>query len=257
MTVPVSAPLGAWLFNSGGYVWVFGASLFAISLSYIYMVLRLWNFQEKLKAKGSLSFYSMIHPRHVLESCSASFKPRPGHKRTYLLMLMVVMLMNMMPSIGEGAYQYLYVKRLFSWGVSDYSWYKTTASLVSSLAMFVLFPLFHRLKVNDNFIIILSCTSQIGGALLRGISTESWMFYLSTAVDFGTSIVSPPIRAQISFCAEPHELGKIFAMLASIESLIPIIGTNMYTRIYNATRELAYPLPGMSSKKRLTKSHNE
>ena len=71
------------------------------------------------------------------------------------------------------------------------------------------------------------------------------MFYVSTLVDFGTSVVSPPIRAQITHCVEPKELGKIFAMLASIESLIPIIGTNMYTRIYNSTRELAYPLPGM------------
>ena len=80
------------------------------------------------------------------------------------------------------------------------------------------------------------------------MSTETWMFYLSTIVDFGTSIVAPPVRAQISQCVEPHELGKIFAMLASVESLIPIIATNMYTRIYNATRELAYPLPGIFSK---------
>jgi hypothetical protein len=216
-----------------------------MGLSFLYMLLRLWNFQEKRKEKESLSVLNIIHPRHIKESLSATFKPRPGHKRTYLILMMTVMLLNMMPYIGEGAYQFLYVKRIFSWGVSEYSWYKTTASLVASVAMFLLFPLFHRFKVNDNFIIILSCISQMGGAFVRGMSKEPWMFYLSTIVDFGTSIVSPPIRSQITHCVELHELGKIFAMLASVESLIPILGTNMYTRIYNATRELAYPLPGL------------
>ena len=54
-----------------------------------------------------------------------TFKPRPGHRRTYLIVMMFTMLMNMMPFIGESAFQFPYVKRLFSWGVTDYSWYLT------------------------------------------------------------------------------------------------------------------------------------
>ena len=245
MTQPAGGPIGAWLLESGGYICVFAASLFVMLLAYMYMILRLWNFQEELEEKESLSFLNMIHPRHVKESLQVIFKPRPNHKRTYLIVMMSVMLLNQMPYIGESAFQFLYVKRIFSWGVSEYSWYKTTASLVASVSMFLLFPIFHKFKTNDNMIIILSCFSQIGGAFIRGMSTETWTFYLSTIVDFGTSIVAPPVRAQISHCVEPHELGKIFAMLASVESLNPIIATNMYTRIYNATRELAYPLPGI------------
>ena len=245
MTGPAGGPIGAWLLASGGYVCVFSVSLLIMGLAYAYMFLRLWNFQEKLKEKESLSFLSMIHPRHIKESLSASFKPRPGHRRTYLITMMFVMLMNIMPYIGEGSYQFLFVKRFFGWGVSDYSWFKTTASLVSYISMVLLFPIFHKLKINDNIIIIISSLSQIGAAFTRGMATAGWMFYLSVFVDFGTAIVSPPIRAQITRCTEPQELGKIFAMLASVESLIPIIGTLMYTKIYKDTRELAYPLPGI------------
>ena len=244
MTQPAGGPIGAWLLESGGYVCVFSASLLIMVFSFLYMLLRLWNFQEKLTGKENMSLLNMFHPRHIKESLQATLKPRSGHKRVYLITMMCVMLMNMMPFIGESAYQFLYVKRIFNWGVSEYSWYKTTASLVASIAMFLLFPIFHKYKVNDNIIIIISSVSQIGAAFIRGVSTEPWMFYVSCLVDFGTSIVSPPIRAQITHCTEPHELGKVFAMLASVESLIPIIGTNMYTRIYKATRELAYPMPG-------------
>ena len=45
-------------------------------------------------------------------------------------------------------------------------------------------------------------------------------------------------------CVHPHETGKIFAMLASVESLIPILASNTFTRLYNATSDLQYPWVG-------------
>ena len=33
-------------------------------------------------------------------------------------------------------------------------------------------------------------------------------------------------------------------MLASVESVVPIIGTMLYTTVYNKTKLLAYPAPG-------------
>ena len=89
---------------------------------WLLLFLRLWNFKELIKGE-KLTFVDMVHPRHVLESLEVTFKPRPGHRRTYLIVMMVTMLMNMMPYIGESAFQIMYVKRLFSWGVTDYSWY--------------------------------------------------------------------------------------------------------------------------------------
>ena len=191
-----------------------------------------------------MTFVDMVHPRHVIESLKVTFKPRPGHRRTYLIVMMFTMLMNMMPYIGESAFQFPYVKRLFSWGVTDYSWYLTTCTLISSAAMLVFFPIFHRLRTTDNTVIIISCLSQIAAGLIRGFSTEVWHFYASAFVDMGTALVSPPIRAQLSHCVEPHELGKVFAMLASVESAVPIIGTQIYTSLYSATKLLEYPGPG-------------
>ena len=33
-------------------------------------------------------------------------------------------------------------------------------------------------------------------------------------------------------------------MLSSVESLVPILTTQVFTRVYTATREMTYPLPG-------------
>ena len=42
----------------------------------------------------------------------------------------------------------------------------------------------------------------------------------------------------------PSLLPQVFAMLASVESVVPIIGTTFYTTLYNNTKLLAYPAPG-------------
>ena len=238
-----TGPLGAWLYDLGSYNLVFSVSTGIMVACWLLLFLRLWSFNELIKGK-ELTVVDMIHPRHVIESLKVTFKSRPGHRRTYLIVMMFTMLMNMMPFIGEGAFQFPYVKRLFSWGVADYSWYLTTCTLISSVAMLVCFPIFHRLRTTDNTVIIISCLSQIAAGVIRGFATEVWHFYASAVVDMGTALVSPPIRAQLSHCVEPHELGKVFAMLASVESAVPIIGTQIYTSLYSATKLLEYPGPG-------------
>ena len=50
----MSLPLGAWLFNSGRYVCVFGAALLLNLLSCLLALLRLWGFKEKIN-RGDLN----------------------------------------------------------------------------------------------------------------------------------------------------------------------------------------------------------
>ena len=42
-------------------------------------------------------------------------------------------------------------------------------------------------------------------------------------------------------CVSSSELGKVFAMLASLESLVPILASLLYTSLYNSTSELGFP----------------
>ena len=47
----ISLPLGAWLFNSGSYVCVFGSSLLLYILSCLLAFLSLWGFEEKINRR--------------------------------------------------------------------------------------------------------------------------------------------------------------------------------------------------------------
>ena len=57
----ISLPLGAWLFNSGSYVCVFGTSLLLSLLSCLLAGLRLWGFREKInKSELNVSGLSLL-----------------------------------------------------------------------------------------------------------------------------------------------------------------------------------------------------
>lgn len=54
-------------------------------------------------------------------------------------------------------------------------------------------------------------------------------------VRFLTGNVSPMLRSLISKIADANEVGKIFSILIMFENILQMIGSPLYTFIYNAT----------------------
>lgn len=52
---------------------------------------------------------------------------------------------------------------------------------------------------------------------------------------------SPAIRGNMSKCVQPDELGKVFAILASAEALVPILASTIYSELYLATKDTDVP----------------
>ena len=53
VSTPISLPLSAWLYNSGGYVCVMATSLLLYVIACLLGLLRLWNFKEKKKSSSA------------------------------------------------------------------------------------------------------------------------------------------------------------------------------------------------------------
>ena len=221
-----------------------GTSLLLFVVASMLGLYKLWGFKEKIGKKEKMPLSEIISPRHVIDSLKTTFQKRPEKKRSYLLAMMFVMLMHILPMFGEMYCQFMFTKRMFQWKVDTYSYYSMLKTIIESIGMAVLMPIFHYFNVNDNLIIMLACLSGFSAQMFRGFATESWMLFASAGVDFATHIISPPIRAQMTRCVYPHETGKIFAMLASVESIVPILASTLFTRLYNATSVLDYPWPG-------------
>ena len=182
-----------------------------------------------------------MSPKHVLDSFKTTFKKRPAKKNIYLQCMLMVMLTYMMAYMAEKYCQFMYTKRLFQWEMDTYSYYDMIRTIICTIGTFVIMPVFHYFNINDNIIIIASFLSSMSSILLRAFAKTEQIFYASTLLGVFSTNQSAPIRAQISRCVSPEELGKVFAMLASTECLVPIIASSVFTSLYNQTSDLGYP----------------
>jgi len=243
---PISGLIGAWLFTTGGYVLVFSVGLVFDVLALIAGFARLWNLEEKLESNVKISFLEIIHPKHVVDTIKVAFRKREGKKRAYLLITLLQQLINLFPWELAVTVQFLYVKRLFRWGVEEYSWYNFLWNIGGLIGSTVVFPVFHWLNWSDNANIIFSSASMILSGLLRGLAKEGWLFNLAAVLDVGNATGFTPIRSQLTKCVEPGEVGKVNALLSMTGTLVPIFIDIGFTKLYVATKELPYPGAGTS-----------
>ena len=61
---PISFPLGAALFNSGGYICVMATSLLLFLIAAILGLWKLWNFEEKI-GKNKVKFLGILIYYHI------------------------------------------------------------------------------------------------------------------------------------------------------------------------------------------------
>jgi hypothetical protein len=136
-----------------------------------------------------------------------------------------------MPFVGEGTISYNYVRTRYKWEVDEYSTYQsiTTASGIVGQAIFI--PLAAMLGVNEAWIMTIVFGSIMLRHLIAGLAVEPWMYYFATLMDIVGSYAMSIMRSMLSTCVAPNELGKVYAFLSALESLLPIGIVQAYASI--------------------------
>merc|ERR1719402_1077366 len=70
------------------------------------------------------------------------------------------------------------------------------------------------------------------------------MLYLAGGIDMMGSYSISACKSLISKCVEPDELGKIFALVSSVESVVPIAIEQVYASLWTVTSDLGDPWVG-------------
>ena len=93
-------------------------------------------------------------------------------------------------------------------------------------------PIIGKFQIRETILLIILITMPLSRHLAQGLATEPWMFYLGPCFDFLGSYSVSLIRSMISTCVPMYELGKAMAFLGSMESLFPIITTQIFALVW-------------------------
>lgn len=236
---PVGTMIGAYLWEAGGYLCVFGASLVGKFVTLVFLIVRLemfkWSPGKVEESDRPTKKRNAFSPSHIKDSFMTCFKKRENGKRFFLITYTLVMLTIFLPFFGEFTISYNYVRTRYSWGIVEYSHYRSICSIIDLVGQGILIPLIGYLNIKDTNIIPFIIVTIITRHIIKGLAFDSWMMYLGSAVDLMGSYAFSAARSATSKCVELHELGKVFALLYSIESLIPIFMTQIYASLWKAT----------------------
>jgi len=242
---PLGTEIGAHLWTAGGYLCVFATSLVGKFLTLVILVIRLELFQWR---PGKVEEKKEDRPKkrhvlslgHIKDSMQTFFKKRSNNKRFYLLLYTAVMLTYYLPFFGEGAVSYNYVRTRYHWGYEDYSDYKSICSIIDLTGQAIFIPILGMLQLPDANVIPFIIFTVIVRHVIKGFAVQSWMMYLGSSVDLLASYSFSAIRSSVTKCVELHEVGKMLALIYSVESIIPMFMTQIYASLWAVTS----PVPG-------------
>ncbi|XP_012158008.1 proton-coupled folate transporter isoform X1 [Ceratitis capitata] len=241
--MPTGVALGSHLFynafnKSYADMFTLNASLLALSIVYTLLALK-WQTtakQRSLRELGCCGFFpDFFDKEHVKDSFNVLVKPRPGHRRPFLIILLITMALYTFQR-DENQYLFLYTTFKFNWNVDVYSTFKTFKSSAYVIAMLLAVPLMNKgFHWKDTTIIFIGAWAHAIARLFYYFADTGTLFYVGALICSLGPIVGPMIRAMTSKIVPQSERGKVFALLAVCDNAVPFISGVCYSQVYRAT----------------------
>ncbi|XP_055627244.1 proton-coupled folate transporter [Toxorhynchites rutilus septentrionalis] len=172
----------------------------------------------------------------VTDMFHTCFKRRPNFDRVIIWLVIVALGSSIFALEGTGTVYFLFLRERFDWTVQEFSYYDATAivlmivgNLVGMYVMKQYFGLSEAMLAAIGF-----CCYAIDSGI-RAVAYVPWHLYLAIVISMMRGIAGPMGRAVISNTAPPSDIGKIFSLTTSIESLTPLVSAPVYTYVYTKT----------------------
>ncbi|XP_026271596.1 proton-coupled folate transporter-like [Frankliniella occidentalis] len=176
--------------------------------------------------------------KNVWETVKVALKKRKGTRQLQIFLVMALYVAVQGPAHGEAATMSGYQISAFKWGPTDQSLYATYFILVLAMGNIIATTVFSKwLKLHDCVIGMIAMTAKVVVAPLLAWATTGWQFYAVTLLDILISGSAIALRSVASKMVEFDELGKLMALFAVVEAIIPVFFAPIYSKVYSITNQ--------------------
>ncbi|XP_050422969.1 proton-coupled folate transporter-like [Adelges cooleyi] len=241
---PIGAALSGILFQQLGFYGVYYISTALYLISLIYGIFRI---KENPKRKTETEPVQILtgctdhisdffNINHISEAFKVTFKREPHIRWLKIMMLMFVIVVVQGPMQGETAVGYLYTRIKFNWNEVDYSVFSTFSFMANIAGVGIALGIFSQLfKMDDSLIGIIAVTSKVVSGFVYAFASTELMFYIGSLTEMMAGSSYIVVRSILSKVVPQNELGQVSAIIAVIETLVPVVYKPLYSAIYNTT----------------------
>ncbi|XP_076053002.1 proton-coupled folate transporter-like isoform X2 [Oratosquilla oratoria] len=231
------------LYDAGGFIAVFSASIALYVINITYVILRIK--EQRTVQRGETDCYRVFSINHLISGLKTTFTRRPAHGRAHILALILAMFFNSFAVRGQMNVKYLFVKKSLDWDTSQYGNWGSFSSLITLVGAFLVVPLLTlKFGMREGLIGLVGAVSTlIADVIYANVVRKGmeWLMYFGSIMGSCHTLVPVAIRSLLSKIAGHEEVGQIYAVMATGESVIPFASSPAYRSVYQATKTI---LPG-------------
>ena len=189
---------------------------------------------------GSVSKQTSTGLKHLKDSTVVLLKRRRFSLRGHLCVMTLVLLLNIMCVYGTLDSLVLYTELPpLSWPPSWFGYLIAYDSAVKGVINMIFIPILSKtLNVPELIISAIGALFTLFHFLLITWSKQTWMIYLAITIGGLRTVIIAPIRSVVSKCVGEDEIGKIFAVIGSGDTLAKIFGL-IFPALYSITLDVS------------------
>ncbi|KAL3856401.1 hypothetical protein ACJMK2_011166 [Sinanodonta woodiana] len=213
----------------------------------IVVILSLAFVKETVTAsEGTVLFpcRSIFQASNFKDSLMVLVKKREDSLRKCIIALLVVLLLHQTCRTGLIDVTLLYTELPpLSWPSSWFGYLSAADNAAMGIVLLILLPILSNvLKLSDSIISIIGLACASIRFVILAWSKESWMVWVAIIVGSLGGLINSPIRSLLSKFVHEDEIGKIFAVLGSWETVAKFLAL-VFTALYGSTIDI---FPGFS-----------
>lgn len=226
--------LSSFVFNAYGYLIVFVITTGFIILSWLLTIFIIGESLPNPETEDKIS--NLFKFSLVSDTIKTTVRRRDGYDRALLFLIIGLTVIFLLAVTADGEIIYLYFRRKLHWSLRKYTLYKSGRKMSWVFGSIVGGYFLHKLLgVEETVLMLIGFLCTCTTVFIQGIATKDWHMYVAGAtVCFGGSI-SPMSRSLVSKLVSSEESGKVFSFIIITETFVNLLGSPLYTYIYNKT----------------------
>ncbi|XP_014483618.1 PREDICTED: proton-coupled folate transporter-like isoform X2 [Dinoponera quadriceps] len=232
---------GPAILEAYGYTAVFGIATVLCIAATLYILLFVPETIQNHSTGAICKIFDFVLVKDLVRAC---IKKREGFNRSLVWSCIVCLTLLLITLQGELTIGYLFASARLSWNVKQYSTYVGVSVVLGIFGTILGIKLMRQCaELPEAIIAIISVISSLSSSLMRAFIWQSWHMYLATSMGSFSDLSRPMIRAVLSKTVPLQDMGKIFSLTSSLETLLPFAAASLYTFLYSHYMPPVYPVP--------------
>ncbi|XP_020717052.1 proton-coupled folate transporter isoform X2 [Ceratitis capitata] len=220
-------------------VCVTSAALSFLALAYIMVCIgESLDVAETSLSEKAKHFFDVRLIKELVETC---VKSRPNYGRAIVCCTVSILIMTNFAGSGELGILYLFLRTKFNVTLEQFTYFNAIGITIKMVGCLAAFGLFRNLfKISFPAIAMMGLFGCVVESLIRAVAQQFWQMYMAASFGLMSGITGPMLQSIVSLAIPSNEIGKVYSLASSLQTLTPLLSAPLYTLVYNQTLDF-YP----------------